>query len=290
MNTPDFTIRIVDRASKPHARCFDDFAEALRDALWALGRGVSLEHEGRPWDGRSRLILFGLSDADPGFNVPRDAIVYNSEQVLSGRHWENVGRFKDNVFWDFSREHLAWFRSRGVERVVHCPIGYVESMERITPAPEDVDVLFYGWINESRRAVLSALKLAGYRALWLVGEYGAERDAFVARSKIVLNLHYYERPAHEMFRVSHLLANRKCVVSEAGGADAELEAFASRATRLAKRDEIVDACRSLLDERAAARAYGTTAAEARRRIADAGYEEFKKVSLVEAVRSALERS
>ncbi|MFM2343823.1 MAG: hypothetical protein RLZZ210_431, partial [Pseudomonadota bacterium] len=44
-----------------------------------------------------------------------------------------------------------------------------------------------------------------------------ERDMLIARSKIILNMHYYEN-AHifEIVRVSYLLANHKAVVSELG--------------------------------------------------------------------------
>ena len=45
---------------------------------------------------------------------------------------------------------------------------------------------------------------------------GSARDGLIARSKIVLNLHFYESRVFEIVGVSYLLANRKCVVSEAG--------------------------------------------------------------------------
>jgi hypothetical protein len=46
------------------------------------------------------------------------------------------------------------------------------------------------------------------------GAYGAGRDALVARSKIVLSMHYYEPAAFEIVRVAYLLANAKAVVAE----------------------------------------------------------------------------
>ena len=41
-----------------------------------------------------------------------------------------------------------------------------------------------------------------------------QRDALIARSKVVLNMHYYEPGEFESVRVSYLWANRKCVVTE----------------------------------------------------------------------------
>ena len=48
----------------------------------------------------------------------------------------------------------------------------------------------------------------------LVGVYGEERDAYIARSKIVLNLHFYESQIMEQVRISYLLNNHALVISE----------------------------------------------------------------------------
>jgi len=44
--------------------------------------------------------------------------------------------------------------------------------------------------------------------------WGDERDNLIYRSKIVLNIHYYETKIFEIIRISHLLANRAFVISE----------------------------------------------------------------------------
>jgi hypothetical protein len=63
----------------------------------------------------------------------------------------------------------------------------------------------------------------GLRVESAFGCYGEERDALIARARIVLNVHYYESKVFEVVRVSYLLANRKCVLSESGS-DIDLEA------------------------------------------------------------------
>ena len=92
-------------------------------------------------------------------------------------------------------------------------------------------------------------------------------------------MHFYDRPVHEIFRVSHLLANGRCVVSEGGGCDLGLEDFAARATRLVPYEKLVEACRELVAD-----------PEARRVQAERGRMEFEKIDLVENVRRALEES
>ncbi len=97
----------------------------------------------------------------------------------------------------------------------------------------------------------------GYRA-----SYGASRDAWIARSKIVLNIHYWEAKIFEIARVSYLLANRRAVVSERG-ADPTLERDLESGIAFADYDELVDRCVELLgDERA------------RRELAERGYQAF----------------
>ena len=84
------------------------------------------------------------------------------------------------------------------------------------PSPEDIDVLFVGSVNERRLIVLKQLAAQGINVDARFNLYGAERDAFVARARIILNVHFYDARLFEIVRVSYLLANRKCVVSETG--------------------------------------------------------------------------
>ncbi len=95
-----------------------------------------------------------------------------------------------------------------------------------------------------------------------IGRLGASRDAWIARSKIVLNVHYWEAKIFEIARVSYLLANRRAVVSERG-ADPTLERDLESGIAFADYDELVDRCVELLgDERA------------RRELAERGYQAF----------------
>ena len=275
-----FSIGIAHRNTNAHVACFEDFAEALADALRALG------HEVVGFDNPGRLILFGAGRmVDNVVVMPKDAILYNTEQVASsiGAQQFDFERHADKVVWDYSESNIEFLRANGAKRAVHCPIGYVSSMSKIAPVEEDIDVLFYGSMNARRRNILDALDKEGLHVEYVYGKYGAERDHYIARSKIVLNMHFYDKPVFEIFRVSHLLANKKCVVSEGGGQDATLEAFAAKATMLVPYGSLVATCKSLLD-------HDGDASVARRQIADKGFEEFKKLDLVENVRRALEQS
>ena len=62
------------------------------------------------------------------------------------------------------------------------------------------------------------------RLVVVYGVYGAERDALIARSKIVLNVHFYGAKVLEVVRLSHLLSNGAFVISEDGGEHASTDA------------------------------------------------------------------
>jgi hypothetical protein len=284
-----FTIGILKRATYIHAQCFDDFAKALAAALRVLGH-ETVEFDASTGRPLGRLIAFGINNAIPieglDSSLPDDTIVFNTEQMTAfggdvNKQMLNLERWKQHTILDYSRVNAESLRAAGAERVVHCPLGYIPSMQVIEPnaAKEDIDVLFYGSVNPRRAVILEALDRAGLKVVRLFGVYGAERDAVIARSKVVLNLHHYDKPIFEIFRCSHLFANRRCVVSEDGGVDEELEAFARTATSYASREALIDRCKTLVENK-----------DLRDAQAARGFHEFSEISLVESVRKALELS
>ena len=280
-----FAVVITGRGRFPHVECFYETARSVAKALVRLGHEVSADPS------QGRLIAFGannLHEVD-GAPIPKDAIIFNSEQLAAV---EDPGFFmqgylsgsKTLTVWDYSAANVRAMREKlGITRAVHCPLGYVPEMttiQSLPPEQQDIDVLHYGSIGDSRRKeVLSDLEKAGLKVVKLFGAYGAERDAYVARSKVVINLHYYPNGVFEIFRVSHLLANRKCVVTEAGGCDPQLEELAQRSCEYVDRERLVDACRTLvrLDDM-------------RRSVEARGFAAFSQLDFTESVRRALEQS
>lgn len=275
-----YSVAIVNYGKNPHSACFEDFARAMKDALVILGHEVVPHSDAKP----GRLIIFGGNNVtDPNNNMPADAIIYNSEQVSAKQQWnlmENLPKYRKRVVWDYAQTNVTWLRSNGVDRAVLCPVGYVSSMTKIAPSDkQDVDVLFYGSVNGPRREILEKLMAAKLKVKHLFGIYGEERDQWIAHSKVVLNLHFYENPIFEIFRCSHLFANKKAVVTEDGGIDVTLESFAKDACIYATRDKIVEECLALCDD-----------AQHRREVEENGFQKFVKVNLLDSVHKALAAS
>ena len=244
---------------------FNEVAEALHHGLAALGHDSVLTNR-LDLDDRRSIVLGGNLLVQYGLDVPTNPIFYNLEQLGDDLPWmtmpEFVELFRRYPQWDYSQANIERLVAMGLPRPAHVPIGYVPELTRIAPAPEDIDVLFYGALNRRRYAVVRDLHDRGLRVKWLSGAYGASRDAWIARSKIVLNMHYWDAKIFEITRVSYLLANRRAVVSERG-ADPTVEADLASGIAFADCNGLVDRCVELLGDDSA-----------RRELAERGYQAF----------------
>jgi hypothetical protein len=260
------------------AGAFNEVAEALHHALLALGHDSVLTNR-LDLDERRTIVLGGNLLVQYALEPPKNPIFYNLEQLGDDLPWmtmpEFVDLFRRYPTWDYSQANIEYLAGLGLPRPTYVPVGYVPELTRIAPAPEDIDVLFYGALNGRRYAVLRELHDRGVRVKYLPGAYGASRDAWIARSKIVLNLHYFEAKIFAIVRVSYLLANRRAVVSE-HSANPALERDLQSGIAFADYDELVDRCVELLgDERA------------RRELADRGYQAFSARDQAAIVQRAL---
>jgi hypothetical protein len=210
---------------------------------------------------------------------PKDPIFYNLEPVDHHPEWWRrpgvISLLNRYPVWDYSQTNIDRMATWRLRPPTHVPIGYVPELSRIEPADEDIDVLFYGALNERRQAILDDLRARGFRAESLFGVYGTDRDAWIARSKIVINIHQYESQAFEIARVSYLLTNRRAVVSEGRG-DPREERDLESGIAFAPYDELADLCTQLLgDERA------------RHDLSERGYRAFSARSQADILRRAL---
>jgi hypothetical protein len=285
-----FLVGIAKLGTDLHVRCFEDHMRSMAAALRDLGHDVEYATEEALRKRPGRLILWGSNHVteDPQASaermekIPTDAIVFQTEQVSAVdkptyfiRNWI---QYRDFAVWDYAQSNVDALKQLGMAGVVLCPLGYHPSMTKIERIEDqDIDVLFFGTRGGPRQEILNALDATGMNVVQLFGVYGDERDARIARAKIVINLHFYARGVFEIFRCAHLFANHVCVVNEAGGRDAGLEDLARRCTAYTPRSELVERCQELV-----------ASPHKRLAIAEQGFEEFKKLSLVENVRRALD--
>lgn len=252
-----FAVAVVSPTGYLHSEAFREVAEGLHYALLALGHD-SLLTDSLDYDDRQTIVLGSNLLAHYGLEPPNNAILYNFEQVYEGSPWLTpalLDLFRRYRVWDYSQANVERLAAWHVPQLTHVRVGYVPELTRIAAVPEDIDVLFYGSNSPHRRAVLDSLRARGFRVEWLFGVFGADRDAMIARSKIVLNMHLYEAEVFEIVRVSYLLANRRAVVSERGANPAE-DADLASGIAFAAYDELVDRCVELLGDDSARRELG----------------------------------
>jgi hypothetical protein len=275
-----FAVAVVAPQGFVHSQAFCEIAEGLHHGLLALGHD-SLLTTRLDYDERHTIVLGSNLLALHRWEPPKNPILYNLEQVYDDSPWMTpalLTLFRRHPVWDYSQANIEQLVARQVPRLTHVPIGYVPELTRIVPAPEDIDVLFYGIYSERRRAVLDALRARGLRVEWLLGLYGGARDAVIARSKVVINMHLHEAQVFEIVRVSYLLANRRAVVSERGAHPTE-EADLESGIAFAAYHELVDRCVQLLGDE-----------HARRELAERGYQIFSARSQSAILRDVLSSS
>jgi hypothetical protein len=204
-------------------RCMEEICEALVYAGRDLGHDVtSSEDQVRD---RTNVLLVPSVYVNHGIAILPGSILYNLEQVYAGSHNFTppvLDAFRHFTVWDYDEANIAKLTQMGGVRAKHVPVGTHPALFRMEQnIVEDVDVAFAGAINPRRANVLDAIRKTGLR-VEIVNAYGPARDAIYARSKICLNVHYYEAKIFESVRVSYLLQNRRCVVTEdsLGGGDA----------------------------------------------------------------------
>lgn len=272
------------RISPPDAAPAHGLDDAILPLFYALrSLGYETEVLCNRSNPRSRNIVFGscLAPRKTGRDLPPGSIIFNLEQITGGSKWVNrdyLAHLRDFSVWDYSPGNIAALEKLGVRGAVHVPPGYVPEMTRISrDYPQDVDVLFYGLINERRHAVIKRLYDAGLKVLATQEAFGNVRDVLLARSRLLLNVHYYVPAKLELVRLGYAFANSKAVASEWRD-DTEIPASLKGACAFFSYEDLLDGVRRLLAD-----------AESRKKQEDAAFAAFAAMPLVQTLEKLVGR-
>jgi predicted O-methyltransferase YrrM len=230
-----------------HSSAFEEVRSSLTWALSSLGHKTMSTENAFAMPGTGINIIFGAELFSPDKALPPDSIIYNLEQPShpSMENLRNLVQSSGAKIWDYNQLNVANWLKSGIP-AHHIPIGYTPNLTRIPRATiQDIDVFFAGWMTPRRAKIIQDLRAAGLTVVATDSCYGGGRDQLISRSKIVLNVNHDGRSLFNIVRVSYLLANSKCVVSEMASDVDTYTRDLNGALTWHRYEDLVDACKAL---------------------------------------------
>jgi len=242
-------ISIIQPENYIHSHAFIELAELIYFSLAELGVKSNIEFNKIYTETKNIIIGCHLLDPNLIEQIPKSTIIVNTEQIYKDKtDWnKNIYTWvRDFEVWDYSEKNIQKLCQIGVNTAKLLKIGYQKELARLDNFKnKDIDILFYGTVNERRKEVLNKLIHKGLNVKKLFGVYGKERDKLIERSKVVINLHVYESQIFEIVRVFYLLTNSVAVVGEVNETT-EINNMFLEGIYAANYDGLVDACIELV--------------------------------------------
>lgn len=278
------TITRVKPANYIHDAAFDPVVSVLMTTLHSkVPRVQTLVNKFNP---EGLNIVVGahlLQDPKMPLDEP-NTIVYNFEQFDTKSDWfssDYVSLLKSKPYWDYSTANIAAMRKAYPEaQATHVPFAYAPVLDYsyvrrdvFRVKRKDIDVLFFGSMNDRRAKVISQLTSMGLNVQAVFGVYGPELSVLIHRSKLVLNMHYYDSSVFEAVRVIPLLASRVAVVSEKSVDDDDYKYLDQTSGILVTDyDKLAFVCKQLVEN-----------ADDRECLSDTGYANVKLKTMVQSL-------
>jgi len=244
-----YNVCLISPPNYIHVLAFWELAELIHFSLIELGHESTLQFKKMEKDAIN--IVFGCHLLNPELipQIPKSTIFVNTEQIyLNENRWNNniFEWAKYFEFWDYSEKNILKFKELGIKNVKLLKIGFQKELSRITKNTNpEIDILFYGSMNERRHKILTQLDQKGFKVKSVMGLYGKERDVLISNSKLVLNHHFYSSEIFEIVRVFYLLSNVVPVVGEVNETTSIEETY-KNAICAAPYEGIVEACEILI--------------------------------------------
>ena len=148
----------------------------------------------------------------------RRVIVFNQEPLTATqRQFMHKGYFawlkQADEVWDYDEQNIEVLKLIRPDVKLHILKPY-KDWSLYKPVAKDIDILFYGSMNEHRAKILNELKKK-YKVAIIQTWDGRVLDSYIMRSKVLLNLHYYyESSMQEQARMIRWIGSPCRIVSE----------------------------------------------------------------------------
>jgi glucosamine-phosphate N-acetyltransferase len=157
--------------------------------------------------------------------------LFNIDTYINhNKQWElcqNLGRHFTNeiTIFDYNPLNIKYFdlhnKFKNIKNL-YFPFGYNEFYTKIfdkiqKTLEKDIDVLFYGWYSVSNRRMKILEELSKFCKVVLIEKFDSyeQQCEYIKRSKIVLNIYFYENnKVFDYFRMSNLISNEIFTICE----------------------------------------------------------------------------
>lgn len=147
-------------------------------------------------------------------------IIYQTEPLVDS-HWHTPeiifnGLKQADEIWEYDINNYHYLRRHGFTNVSFKPFMYTKLLENIQEREPEIDVLFYGSMTQYRSDVLQKIDIFNKQMKFVFVYFitGNQLDDYISKSKIILDLNTWQKGYQKQSRISHLLNNKKCVLSE----------------------------------------------------------------------------
>lgn len=130
--------------------------------------------------------------------LPKRYIVMQTEACKS--HWFTPGYLKTLrnaiAVWDYSKLNVARYDRLNRKIAIVTP-----GIQHVEHNGKDIEYLFYGWIEGSKRRERILNEIRGeFNPKIVVNTLNKEMWDILKRTKVVINIHYYENQPLELYR------------------------------------------------------------------------------------------
>ena len=180
------------------------------------------------------ITLFNYTHNDQStIWMPPRYIMWQIEQTDISNN-SLVPKFNERYFQDLqnsicvfemSRDNIKFYQEKIYPTPIYYqPLPFAQLTDCNSKQEYLYDIVFFGTPNPRRMVILESLRKklpSEIKTNWLYKIYNSERDEILQKTKIVLNLHYYENPVLETDRFNIAINNNCYILSEDVDSDIE---------------------------------------------------------------------
>jgi hypothetical protein len=183
-------------------------AKVLRQQLTTLGYKSIMIDRANTHD-RTLHIFIGVLSS---WQFPRNYIFWQTEVIESHYFTRRYLDIIQNALavWEYNADNLKAYSHPNT--TVIFPSVIKQPLRK-----KDFDFVFYGWVNGSDRRRIFLVNLKKHKHLNIRIYNNLLKEEMwnvLARTKVVLNIHYYKNSPLELFRISECFSHNCHVVSE----------------------------------------------------------------------------